>query len=252
MDSKKPITTEELEHALEGLKDYVVSDQEILDNAKKLKEIFSQATSSLDEGEKRAVVDEFNQEISRLRNVMHRDVLTGLYNRRGISEEFGALFAEALFEKQHSGKRQGIIIKDFSIMCIDIDNLKEINDSYSWEAGDRVLKNIAELLKENVRKIDAVGRLAGGEFVVALVGADEEVTHQKAEEIRQLLLKKIKIRSDNDFKITASLGVASLHQSRAATLSQLVERAERAMIAAKEKGKNTVVRYSELREQATA
>ena len=171
-----------------------------------------------------------------------------MLNRRGVTDRFGSLFDEALFEKKNPEMRKGVTISDFSIAFLDIDNFKKINDTYGHDEGDRVLKNIGNVLTKHVRDIDAVGRLGGEEFVAALLGADEEAAFQKAEEVRSAIVKEIRVGGSGGV-LTVSVGVASLNHANAEKLSQLIEYADKAMYEAKTKrGKNNTVRWSELKE----
>lgn len=195
--------------------------------------------------EEQEEIDALRAEIEDLQQLVYRDELTGVLNRRGVKDEFGDLFDEALFSKQHGELRKGVVIADFSIIFIDLDNFKKVNDTYGHDEGDRVLRGVADVLKHHVRGIDAVGRMGGEEFVVALLGASEDAAYKKAEEIRKAFATEVIVK--DDYPITASIGVASLHQSEPSTLDELIEYADKAMYEAKtNRGKDTIVRYSEL------
>ena len=194
------------------------------------------------------VAGKIRAELERLRTLVSKDELTGILNRRGFYERFTNIFQEALFESHNpDGHKRRVTIPDFTIMFLDLDDFKQVNDTYGHDAGDVVLKETARLLGEEVRDIDGAIRLGGEEFVLALVGADENLGAQKAESILQKLAKEVKVPSDEERVITASIGIASLGTSDADDLDELVGYADKAMYEAKtNRGKNTIVRYSEL------
>ena len=192
---------------------------------------------------------ELGREVERLKNLVHKDELTGALNRRGFYNQFKQMFDEALFLKKNNKTKRNLEIKDFSLIFIDGDNFKAINDTYGHAEGDAVLKTLSSTLKKNVRDIDGVARFGGEEFVVALVGADEDKAHEKAEEIRKILQKDVVIeKAPKNYVFTTSLGVASLGSSDADNIDELVSYADQAMYEAKsKKGKNNTVRFSKLR-----
>jgi len=195
----------------------------------------------------RSVEDDLREELEELKELIAIDGLTGVLNRRGFYERFNDLFKEALFSKESPSLRKQVNVQDFSILFIDIDNFKKINDKYSHDEGDQVLKSLGELLQSTIRSLDGVARFGGEEFVVALVGANEEIANNKAKEIRKTITEKLHITKDNKKKITASIGVASLQESDADDFDELIGYADKAMYEAKtNRGKDTVVKYSEI------
>ena len=193
------------------------------------------------------VVVHLEQELSRLKELVFVDELTGVYNRRGFFEHTKSFFTEAMYGHDHPENKRSVNIKDYAVIFLDADNFKSINDSYGHDAGDSVLVQIAETLVKNVRHGDVVGRLGGEEFVVGFVGASEEEAAKKAERIRERIAESVKVPGGADRTVTASFGVASLAASDADELDELVAYADQAMYEAKtNRGKNTVVRFSEL------
>lgn len=187
-------------------------------------------------------------ELEELKRLAHTDSLTEILNRRGVKEEFEILFKEARYLKEHpEATKRSIHIADFSVLFLDVDNFKSINDTFGHDVGDHVLKLVAKVLKKNTRDIDMIGRYGGEEFVVAFVGMSEEEAFKKAEKIRKDLSSTILSGQHPDLKLTASLGVASLCNSSSMSLEELVGFADKAMYEAKTKrGKNNTVRWSEL------
>ncbi len=155
------------------------------------------------------------------------DGLTGLYNRR----ETERLILEALARADAVG---GVV----SIVMIDLDRFKRVNDAYGHEAGDNVLKEIAGILKglSNTAGGEYAGRWGGEEFFMILPGKELEEGYERAEETR----KRIESHDFNGLKITASFGVvcATGKEDR----RELFARVDGALYAAKERGRNRVVR----------
>ncbi len=124
-----------------------------------------------------------------LKKEARTDYLTGLLNRKGIEEK--------LAEEKERINRYGA--KNFSILFLDLDNLKEINDNRGYEEGDRALKRLASIIEENTRKVDSVARVGGDEFFALLPETSKEEAMVVAEKIRTQLRKE---------KLNASIGVA--------------------------------------------
>lgn len=246
MADKKEIRARDLKSALTHIRALIFGDQATYDTAGHLKELLQQEVIVFGEDEEvAAVIEELHHEIEHLKKLVHKDELTGVLNRRGVREEFGQFFGEARYTKDHPEHRKNVIIKDFSIIFFDIDNFKSINDTYGHDEGDRVLKEVAAVLTTHIRDIDAAGRFGGEEFVIALLGADEDDAYRKGEEIRTTISTRVKLGDEH--AVTVSVGVASLKHSNVQTLDELIQRADKAMYVAKhERGKNTTVRYSEL------
>lgn len=192
-------------------------------------------------------IQKLKTKINRLKKLIVKDELTGILNRRGINEEFKTLFNEAFYFKKNPGSKRQYHIKDFSIVFIDCDDFKKINDKYGHSMGDKILKKIAALINKKIRDVDLFGRIGGDEFVIALIGTDETEAYKKAEEIRQSIKSEIKIKKRDNFKITASIGVASIKESKSQNFSDLIDLADKTMYKAKNKfSKDHVVKYSEI------
>jgi diguanylate cyclase (GGDEF)-like protein len=243
MQEKRSITAQDLKHALVHIRALVFGEHASYDGAGRLKEILHEEAIIFDDGDQNTIVEELHQEIEHLKHLVHKDELTGILNRRGIREEFGRFFKEALYTKDHPEHRKHVVIDDFSVIFFD--DFKKINDTYGHDEGDRILKAIADVLTHHVRDIDAVGRFGGEEFVIALLGADEDHAFDKGEEIRRLISDRIALT--DGAQVTVSVGVASLKHSDAEALELLIICADKAMYEAKRaRGKNATVRYSEL------
>lgn len=184
--------------------------------------------------------------IKELEELVTTDPLTKLLNRRGFMDLAGRLFEEVRFAGERPGRRSHFVIDSFSIIFLDIDNFKNLNDTYGHEVGDKILQFVSSLVSEKVRSSDFVGRWGGEELVVALVGANERDAYLKAEEIRQAVKSRIKVPTLPDLTVTVSAGVAELAEKT--SLEGLIERSDQAMYQAKQSGKDRVIKFSELAE----
>ncbi|WP_028840667.1 MULTISPECIES: GGDEF domain-containing protein [Thermodesulfobacterium] len=163
------------------------------------------------------------------------DPLTGAYNKR--------FFYEILENSFEDFKRYG---KKFSIIFIDIDNFKKINDNYGHMTGDLVLKTLVMIIKKTLRKNDLVFRFGGEEFVVLLPETDTENAIAIAERVREEIAKEqIEIKQNQTLSITVSCGVAAINKDMV-NPKDLIEIADNALYKAKKEGKNRVCYLSSL------
>ena len=125
-------------------------------------------------------------------------------------------------------------------MMIDVDNFKNINDTYGHQVGDKVLATVAETIKESIREDDIVGRYGGEEFIV-IVKDDYNSNLKMAERIRGNI-EKIIINVDNNnfIKVTSSIGITKM-DAKDKTLQQIISDSDKALYEAKNTGKNKVV-----------
>lgn len=153
------------------------------------------------------------------------DALTGLYNRR--------YFEESLAKEVQRAKRQQ---QPFSVIGIDLDYLKKINDTHGHFYGDLAIKSIAEVLKSNARSVDVPARIGGEEFNVLLPGIASEGAMVAAERIRKSIER---MEIDTVGHITGSLGVATYFE-HTENVEELLELTDQAMYASKRNGRNRV------------
>ena len=160
------------------------------------------------------------------------DELTGLANRRA--------FDEALSSEIERSKRFGT---DVGLVLVDLDDFKNVNDTYGHPQGDVVLQEVARVLRESSREIDHSARYGGEELVVILPGTDLEGAYNHAERIRHVIgqLSIRRLDGGGSLRITASCGVAAVHAG-AMDGHALVQAADKALYDAKHSGKNTSVR----------
>lgn len=128
----------------------------------------------------------------------------------------------------------------FSLLIIDIDRFKSINDTYGHPVGDLVLTNLAELLQSMSREMDIVARYGGEEFVIILPGNDQEEAIRTAEKYRSMTAS----RDWGEYSITVSIGVATVTQ--ADTEQSIVHQADLALYASKSGGRNQVTHSASL------
>ena len=164
----------------------------------------------------------------KLRELAIMDSLTGLFNRRHFIELSDREFDRA--------SRYG---KDLSLMMMDIDHFKAVNDAYGHAVGDEVLRHLAEIFRSGLRSTDVVGRLGGEEFGVLLPETGLPVAVLLAERVRKTVADKPIQTSAGNLVVTISIGVATT-TTEAPKLESLMQFADTALYKAKEKGRNRV------------
>lgn len=153
------------------------------------------------------------------------DGLTGLYNRRYFEEYLKKEVTRAMRQQQA-----------FSIVGLDLDHLKQINDKYGHAYGDLAIKTVANVLKKNARSIDTAARMGGEEFNVILPGVDSKGAMIAAERIRKALESE---KLDTIGHITASIGVATFLE-HSDNIEDILELTDQAMYQSKRNGRNQV------------
>lgn len=163
-----------------------------------------------------------NQE---LENISMIDKLTGLFNRHKMDEELKKAF--------YSWKRYA---RTFSLLMLDIDGFKKINDTYGHHTGDKVLQELGTLLKHSVRASDVISRWGGEEFLILCPETGKQNAMTVAEKIRSEVENHIFV---NDIHVTVSIGVCSVNDSE--IMDKLLIVADDRLYKAKRLGKNRVV-----------
>ena len=143
-----------------------------------------------------------------------------------------------LQEEIHRAERYKKVL---SVIMIDLDRFKNINDTYGHDAGDRALVSISHFLKKNIRDLDAISRYGGEEFVMLLPDADKDGAFGLAERLREELAA---IKLDNLPPITVSLGIAT-YPTDGTEVEDLIRKADAAMYEAKRAGRNNSVKYAD-------
>lgn len=171
------------------------------------------------------------QAFDQIKSLAIRDPLTGLYNRRYLNEIFRAEIDRAV--------RLG---RPFSLMLIDIDHFKAINDRFGHLFGDQVLRGLAQLFGSHIRPYDTLTRFGGEEFLVLMPETDEREAQELAERLRTATASARLLPEETP--ITCSFGVTSLRQEPALPPPEvLVERADSALYEAKRSGRNRVILF---------
>lgn len=160
------------------------------------------------------------------------DALTGLHNRR-------AFYNISQTETQKL-LRYG---NEFSVIMLDIDNFKKINDTYGHHAGDRLLQMVASALKENMRAHDYIFRLGGDEFVIFLPETNEQEAYRLAQRICSNVANLKLSQPDDTVPISCSIGISEFKKYDA-TIDTIVRRADSALYSVKNAGKNGVGIYN--------
>jgi diguanylate cyclase (GGDEF)-like protein len=168
------------------------------------------------------------QRYRELRSFMQRDSLTGLLNHTKSKEYLDTEVARA--EREHW---------PLSFAMVDIDHFKKVNDTFGHPVGDRVIKSIARLLQQRLRRSDLVGRYGGEEFAVIMSNTTGETAARVMDEIREAF-SRIQHQANNaEFSATFSCGVAELRPGM--STNELASKADKALYQAKHRGRNQVV-----------
>jgi len=169
-----------------------------------------------------------------LREQANHDYLTGLYNRR--------YFHQISQDLINIAKREA---RKLSIIMLDIDKFKLVNDTYGHSAGDQVLKHLASTLTEHTRNSDIVARLGGEEFAVLLLNSDTKGAAVIAEKLRRAIESQpVTTDDETNISFTASLGVSSVDIETDVNIDAASNRSDSALYKAKNSGRNKVIVHS--------
>ncbi len=184
-----------------------------------------------------AQLREVSAELDRLART---DPLTGVANRRACFDLLGVEFRRS--------RRYG---RDLSVLMLDLDHFKDINDRWGHPFGDHVLRDVAVAIRQNVRESDLLGRYGGEEFVLALPESDAAQALRVAEKLREALAA-LEFREggtppagEAPVRLTASIGIASLPVGPDHDEFELIRRADHALYEAKRAGRDRVAVYAE-------
>ena len=171
-----------------------------------------------------------------LSEISARDALTGLYNRWYVMEKIDS--------EMNRSMRNGSPV---SLLMLDIDHFKNINDSFGHTAGDSVLRTFGQVLRDSCRVYDVPGRYGGEEFCIVLPETRIDNTMVVAERIRERLATSRFDIGEQAISVTASIGIAGMDSpagNELVTAAALFERADRALYSAKHLGRNRVELWS--------
>jgi diguanylate cyclase (GGDEF)-like protein len=154
--------------------------------------------------------------------------MTGLYNRKYMEMK--------LTEEIDRFQRTGI---PFCVVIIDIDHFKSVNDKYGHLIGDQVIKHLANLMKDNIRKTDFAFRYGGEEFMMLLTNVDVRNATHVSDQIRKKLEATNFSLKEKSFNCTASFGIALFKKND--TAESVIKRADERLYQAKQGGRNRIV-----------
>ncbi|NPA40724.1 MAG: diguanylate cyclase [Aquificae bacterium] len=174
-------------------------------------------------------IEKLKEELRRAKEEANIDPLTGLRNRRS--------FERALSEFFRDYKKFGY---PFSVIMLDLDNFKQINDTYGHIAGDKVLREIGNILRNYLRAKDVPARTGGEEFTIILPGITREEALTVAERLRKVIANYTVEHEDTKINPTASFGVAEVSEDIESP-EDIIRKADENLYKAKKAGKNTVV-----------
>jgi len=159
-----------------------------------------------------------------LQELSVRDTLTGLYNPRYFRQRL-RIELERVKRTEHP----------CSLIMIDLDKFKPVNDRYGHRVGDEVLRQVADIIQANIRAVDVPVRYGGDEFAVILPDTDLRAAAKTAERIREHLAGDTRIA---EYGVTASLGLAAQHHFESIDSESLIDQADQSMYRAKQEGGN--------------
>ena len=236
-----------LEKPLSSEERLILAISRAYDNVKLIREN-NQLVSSLRTSNLRLVAanERLKQLNTRLRKLAITDSLTRLYNRRYIDD----WIRNYTVSKVNNGT-------SLSVILIDVDHFKKVNDTLGHESGDDVLRHLSKILAEFGRETDLVGRYGGEEFVVAMPDTPADSAFIAAERLRRLIAENPAQLASSVVNVTVSIGLATTYAGNAGLNQDAVEgsfvsgrgllaHADRALYTAKDRGRNNCVHHDEL------
>ena len=186
-----------------------------------------------------ALERKLNEANKKLRVLATTDPLTGILNRREFLKRFQGEIYRVSREK-----------KFYSLIMLDIDHFKRVNDTMGHTAGDMVLIEITDRIRAELRPYDLVGRYGGEEFLIGIPEANSETGRNIAERIRASICKKPFHAGNKELDITASLGLTSAipignKKDMLHLLENMIEKSDSSLYRAKNAGRNNVIAYGE-------
>jgi diguanylate cyclase (GGDEF)-like protein len=163
------------------------------------------------------------------------DELTSLINRRHFFEVFEREILQAKIKS-----------RPLSLMLLDIDHFKKVNDTFGHLTGDMVLKHIGSIFKNSLYPLDIPARYGGEEFIVLMPGTSLERAMQAAERLRQLIQNYNWTEVEERLKVTLSIGLISVKLSNLVNCEDMVKKADTALYVAKQKGRNCIVSWDQI------
>tara|TARA_R110002095_G_scaffold87395_2_gene76295 strand:- start:3492 stop:5246 length:1755 start_codon:yes stop_codon:yes gene_type:complete len=228
LDAVKHVIDEGLQEIGSRMRDHLAQDQERVARGEERLRNLSQRLKLMDEESTR-----LRAQVRRERNRAQRDALTGIANRAAYDERIAV---EVARHDRHE--------RELSLAVIDIDKFKTVNDNLGHKAGDKVLKNVAEICASNVRTSDFLARYGGEEFVLVLPETSLDQAYVVAEKLRGEIEGKGFYYNKRRVPITVSIGIARFADGESA--DTVFQRADRALYVAKHGGRNRCATENEL------
>ncbi|MCL4817840.1 MAG: diguanylate cyclase [Vicinamibacteria bacterium] len=175
------------------------------------------------------IVLENSRLFERIRNLSIRDSLTDLFNHRHSIEIVATEFDRV-------GRYEGGV----SVLMLDVDHFKRINDEHGHQAGDVVLRDCARVMREQLRSVDAIGRYGGEEFLTVLPHTTYEEARATAERLRRAIEGHVFRAGAKELRVTVSVGVACYPSESVDSPATLIRQADQALYRAKQAGRNRV------------
>lgn len=191
-----------------------------------------ESLAAINKGLEQAITErtmELQESNKKLKEQAYKDPLTNIGNRRYFFEHAGLQFNAAKDEQQ-----------PVSIIYADLDNFKQLNDTYGHIAGDLILQLFVERIDSLLGHSDIFARFGGEEFVILLPGADKNIARHKANQILTSINNNKFSTPKKNIQVTSSFGLATLMPTQDSVLQNLIRSADEALYKAKRKGKNRI------------
>jgi diguanylate cyclase len=218
-------TAENLEDLADAVGELLIETRDVRDSTRKSSEELKALREEVESANNRIV--RLQTELDETSELVRHDPLTGVLNRKGIDE--------AMEREISVVRRRGAPL---CVALLDIDNFKQLNDTFGHRAGDEALQHLTSVIRDDLRPGDTIGRYGGEEFIILLPDSTEEQGIEIVSRLQRALTKRFFLTGNSRLLITFSAGVSQMLADE--TSAQAIDRADRAMYAAKRAGKNRV------------
>jgi diguanylate cyclase (GGDEF)-like protein len=203
---------------------------------RRTKKVFNEGERSLAEIMSQEAAKAISNSLTylKIKELAITDGLTGLYNYRYFQERL----SETLTRSERFPEKVSLIL-------VDVDKFKQLNDTHGHQAGDTLLQSLAQAISESLRRIDILARYGGDEFAIILTHTNEKGAKIVAEKIKQKVENHCLKFKGEEIRVTLSLGI-STYPENASTKDSLIEKADRALYEAKRLGRNRSVHYEDV------
>lgn len=229
LNAVKRVIDDGLGNIRQRMHEHLARDRQRVANGKERLQDLSARLQKMDEESAR-----LRDQVRHERNRAQHDALTGIANRSAYDDRITVEIA-----RKNQDKRRRL-----SLAVIDIDKFKNVNDSFGHNAGDKVLRNVAEICVSNVRSNDFLARYGGEEFVLVLPETSADEAYRVTEKLRREIESKGFYYDGQRVPITVSVGIAEFADQHSA--DEVFQRADRALYAAKEGGRNRCIKEADI------